>query len=307
MRAKTNNNLFFGCKLALFATISMLCAHGLARSQSTLPKPEHVSFLSADSKTKLTGYLYKPPETTAPSYPAIVMMHGRSGLYSSLSGGVYNAETLSARHKMWGLDLADNGFIVLFVDGFGPRGYPQGFPRGSYDDRPAELNEVTVRPLDAYGALAYLRSRSDVMAERIGLIGWSNGGSAVIAAMHTNAPGLKLRTPANGFRAAIAFYPGCGLKDRFDDEPFQPYAPMLVFHGTADEETSSERCMRFVENSQNAGGAIEINLFDEATHSFDTPTRKRQSVEANSKALHEALEMTLDFFGRHLNGETTEK
>ena len=33
-----------------------------------------------------------------------------------------------------------------------------------------------VRKFDAYGALDYLRGRSDVIADRIGLQGWSNGG-----------------------------------------------------------------------------------------------------------------------------------
>ena len=58
-----------------------------------------------------------------------------------------------------------------------------GFPRHSYDNRPEELNEVTVRPLDAYGALAWLRTRADVDGARVGLQGWSNGGSATLAAM----------------------------------------------------------------------------------------------------------------------------
>src|SRR5205085_2862887 len=83
---------------------------------------------------------------------------------------------LPARHKAWGREWAAAGYIAILVDGFGPRGYPQGFGPHTYDSRPAELNEVTKRPLDAYAALAYLRSRPDVIADRIGLLGWSNGG-----------------------------------------------------------------------------------------------------------------------------------
>src|SRR5256885_3616699 len=48
---------------------------------------------------------------------------------------------------------AERGYVALHVDGFGPRGYPAGFAKGTYSDRPEELNEVTIRPFDAYGAL----------------------------------------------------------------------------------------------------------------------------------------------------------
>src|SRR4030095_2883312 len=128
------------------------------------------------------------------------------------------------------------------VDAFAPRGY-SGFPRHSYDSRPEELNEVTVRPLDAYGALAWLRTRADVDGARIGLQGWWNGGSAPVAAM---AAGSGF-APASlkGFAAALAFYPACGLKDAFA-AGYRPYAPVQVFMGTGGEEVSAKRGETFV-------------------------------------------------------------
>jgi carboxymethylenebutenolidase len=133
--------------------------------------PERISFASADGKTRLVGYLFKSTNPGGSRLPAIVMMHGRAGAYSERANGVYDATTLSLRHKAWGREWAEAGYVALLVDGFGPRGYPQGFPRFSYDNRPDTLNETTVRPLDAYGALAYLRGRPDVIADRIGLQG----------------------------------------------------------------------------------------------------------------------------------------
>jgi carboxymethylenebutenolidase len=81
------------------------------------------------------------------------MLHGRAGPYSSAAKGVYSAATLSQRHRQWGEFWAVRGYLALLVDSFGPRGYPGGFPAGSYDQRPEEVSEQTVRPLDAYGAL----------------------------------------------------------------------------------------------------------------------------------------------------------
>src|SRR5205085_12518151 len=100
----------------------------------------------------------KPQGAHPARTPAVVMMHGRAGPYSSAANGVYDASTLSKRHQEWGHIWAQQGYLAILVDGFGPRGYPQGFPRFSYDSRPETLNEVTVRPLDAYGALTYRRA-----------------------------------------------------------------------------------------------------------------------------------------------------
>jgi len=257
--------------------------------------PERVTFPSADGRTTLTGYLFMPPHPVAARVPAVVMMHGRAGAYSTNAKGRYDATTLSRRHLAWGELWAAQGYIALLVDGFGPRGYARGFPRFSYETRPAELDEVTVRPLDAYGALAYLRTRPDVDPDRIGLQGWSNGGSATLATMDTRASGRK----GTGFRAALAFYPACGLKGQFENG-YLPYAPVQVFHGTADEEVSPRRCGELVEKSKAGGGAIEIRFYSGASHGFDDPGTKRQSNEANAVATEDAVQHSLQFFSEQL-------
>ncbi len=267
------------------------------------PQPERVTFLSADGRTELVGYIFKPSGMQAPRIPAVVMMHGRAGAYSSRAGGVYDASTLSRRHTLWGRLWSERGYLALLVDGFGPRGYPRGFPRFSYRRRPPEVDEVDVRPLDAYGALAYLRTRADVVPDRIGLQGWSNGASATLATMAgIGAPGAAKPTPETGFRAALAFYPGCGLKGRFDDG-YRPYAPVRVFHGIADEETSPKRCDALVQAARALGGDIEIRLYQGATHGFDDPSPKRQRVPANAAAAEEAMLRALRFFAGALEGK----
>jgi dienelactone hydrolase len=285
-------------RMALQLSLAVLTA----MLMQTLPAkasdlPARVTFASTDGKTTLVGYLFKPAAMRAARIPAVVMMHGRAGAYSSRAGGVYDASTLSKRHRMWGRLWAGQGYLALLVDGFGPRGYPKGFPRFSYGDRPPEVDEVAMRPLDAYGALAYLRSRADVAPERIGLQGWSNGGSATLSAMSVDAPGITAPTPQTGFRAALAFYPACRLKGRYDNG-YRPYAPVRVFHGTADEEVSPRRCSAFVANSRAGGGDIAIHVYRGATHGFDDPSRKRQRLEANADAQEDAIARALRFFAQ---------
>jgi carboxymethylenebutenolidase len=151
-------------------------------------EPLRLTFPSADGRTTLVGYLFASDDASGQPHPAVVLMHGRAGAYSSRAEGVYDASTLSQRHRAWGELLSENGYVALLVDGFGPRGYAGGFPRHSYDTRPEAVSEVAVRPYDAVGGLAYLRSRPDVAADRIGLMGWSNGGSATLATMAVDFP-----------------------------------------------------------------------------------------------------------------------
>ncbi len=287
---------------AVIVVIAVTYLAAQARADDEAP-PERVTFASADGHTTLVGYLYKPAIMSAARVPAVVLMHGRAGVYSSRAAGVYDASTLSLRHKAWGRIWSAAGYIALLVDGFGPRGYPQGFPRFSYASRPEALSEVTVRPLDAYGALAYLRTRTDVIGDRVGLQGWSNGASTAIVTMSVEAPGITAPTPDSGFRAALAFYPACSLKGVFEDKPFHPYAPVLVLSGTSDEEVSYERCEALVEASRAEGGKVEIKLYDGATHGFDSPDRSRQEIDANARATYDAVERSLRFFARHLGSQ----
>jgi dienelactone hydrolase len=279
--------LVLSCVLAL----SMIALLGGEAAPSL---PDRVTFPSADGHTTLVGYVFQPDGSHHSQTPAIVMMHGRAGAYSSLAQGNYSASTLSKRHQEWGHLWAARGYVAILVDGFGPRGYPQGFPRFSYDQRPEELNEVSVRPLDAYGALGYLRKRSDVVSDHIALQGWSNGGSATLATMSTTAPGISSPTPITGFRGALVFYPACGLKGQFETGVLS-YAPVRVFQGSADEEVSPRRCQELVDKSRERGSDITLTLYPDATHDFDDPGTERQSVPANVTARQDAMSRAVAF------------
>jgi dienelactone hydrolase len=279
------------------AAAAAVPAAALAQTGS---EPERVALASADGRTTLVGYVFRPARA-AGRRPAVVMMHGRAGPYSSAAKGVYGAATLAKRHLQWGRIWAEQGYVAILVDGFGPRGFPQGFGPHSYADRPEALNEVTIRPLDAYGALAYLRSRPDVRPDRIGLQGWSNGGSAGLATMATDAPGIRQPTAQTGFRAAVIFYPACRLKHHFDEQGYVPYAPVLVFHGTSDEEVSARSCAELVERSRALGGKIAIRLYPGATHGFDDPGFKRQKNDANATAREDSIERATRFFAEQLD------
>lgn len=267
------------------------------------PAPETVNFASLDKTTQLTGYLFTP---SAPGpHPAIVMLHGRGGPYSSLRRGTYTAETLTMRHRMWGEFWAARGYVALLVDSFAPRGYPDGFPKHSYSQRPAAVSEQFVRPLDAYGALRFLRSRSDVVADRIGLHGWSNGGMTLLSALGADPPGLKDPDPIRGFRAAIAQYPSC--RTQLQQADYRPYAPLLIFAASEDDEVSPEVCRQFSDALRGRGLPVEFVLYPGAHHSYDDPGKTKQSHEPNRSAMQDSLRRAEAFFTQHLKGQGDKK
>lgn len=292
-----------GPRLSAFA-LALLAQLGIAQSSpAEAIGAQRVSFPSADGTTTLVGYLILPSRKPSAS-PAIVLMHGRSGLYSSNAHGDFSGFTLRKRDETWARLWADRGYVVLMVDSFGPRGFPAGFAAGSHDRRPPQVDEVTVRPLDAYGALAFLRERSDVVPDRIGLEGWSNGASAVLATMADHGAGSADRTGKRGFRVAAAFYPGCGLNGRFASG-YRPYAPVKIFIGTLDEEVSLAECQALGAKSATLSDRVELRIYSGATHDFDDPSNHRQDNAANALAKTAATDLVTAFFDRELRPESS--
>ena len=259
--------------------------------------PQTAYFPAADGKTELVGYLFVPQG--AGPHPAIVMLHGRAGPYSANVNAACSlvargqvsacdAAGLSKRHMMWGTYWAQHGYLALHVDSFGPRGRAHGYGRGTHDDPDrSEVNERTVRPLDAEAALAYLLTRSDVLPNRVMLQGWSNGGSTALNVMYRQAlAGAGEKRP--GFRAALVFYPGCGPRSLLSQH-YQVDSKVWVFLGSADEEVSPVICRNVLSRTDATPGQLDVTWYEGATHDFDDPGDKRQAVEANRKAKDDVM------------------
>jgi carboxymethylenebutenolidase len=273
----------------LLMVVVLACAAAPARAAA----PETVHFASADGRTQLTGYLFLPAGKGP--HPAIVMLHGRGGSYSSkvktgctqVGAGIASpcdAAALSQRHVLWGRFWAERGYVALHVDSFGPRGKAHGFGRHTHDDPQREdVNERSVRPLDARGALAWLKTRSDVRPDRIGVQGWSNGGSTVLNAV-----------AEPGFAAALALYPGCG-RAAVVARSFSTPTPLLAMVGSADEEVSPAVCRKLLEGRSN----VEFVWYDGATHGFDDPAAGRR-LPANREATTDAMKRAEAFAARWL-------
>ena len=262
--------------------------------------PATVYFASGDGRTEIVGYLFSPAGRGP--HPAIVMLHGRAGPYPSnvnadctrvarSVNSPCNATTLSKRRAMWGEYWAERGYLAVLPDSFGPRGKAHGFGRFTHDDPDRDdVNEKTVRPLDAEAALAWLRTRDDVVAENIFLQGWSNGGSTLLNVIYRQGK------QATGFKGALAFYPGCG-RGSLLGPTIATAVPVTMFLGSDDKEISPVICQHVAERSRNAGSPIDVVLYQGATHDFDDPGASRQSIPGNQAARRDALQRAIGLVG----------
>lgn len=189
-------------------------------------------------------------------FPAVVQMHG--------CGGV---EAQSFRWARW---LAAHGYAALVVDSFRPR-HVKGDCRTGPDEPP-----ITARFDDAFGALRYLQARPDIRGDRVGVIGWSQGGVYAIAVV--NGPSLErarrrgVALPAVGFAASVGVYPGgC-----FSLVKEQVVRPLLVLIGEADDWTPAATCREMVDAMRSRGADATIVTYPGAYHYFDVEGQRRE-------------------------------
>ena len=145
---------------------------------------EHFTFVNGVGDT-VYGYLILPAGIAYPA-PAVLYHHEHGGKYALGKDAAIN---IRENGYAPGLALVDAGFVVMAIDayGFGQREH-QG-PAGERERGGATELSLFKRFLwegktlwgmmahDDLSALAYLRSRPEVDAERIGAAGMSLGGS----------------------------------------------------------------------------------------------------------------------------------
>lgn len=175
------------------------------------------------------------------------------------------------------------GHHVLLLDSFTPRGEREICTVASERRRirPSDRRD------DVFRAVRWLESQRPADNARYVILGWSNGGSSVLATADREAWPRNLTPP----QALVAFYPGC--------RPYigrwrEPVAPLLLFLGDADNWTPADDCERFAQGltpgaaptAANTGRAsVTVRRYPNANHGFDGPDgpiRERPELRAGS-------------------------
>jgi poly(3-hydroxybutyrate) depolymerase len=135
--------------------------------------------------------------------PAVIALHGCDGLVLR--------NPLNARERSMAELLGRREFHVLLSD--------------------------RCRGTDIHGALDWLAAHPEVDRNRIVVLGWSEGGSALLAALKHRIGPMPLQA-----RAAIAFSPACGPY-AVTPGSYLPVAPLLILVGTLEEGARAAPCL----------------------------------------------------------------
>lgn len=228
------------------------CAVGAAAAQQRVEVPSLE--LRGGTALKLTGHWFA---VDAPGRrPAVVLLHG--------CGGPHGRDgELSERLADYASWMRVQGWHALVIDSLGPRGERETCTQLAGTAAVTQAH----RRRDALGALQWLAARADVDADRLALVGWSNGGSTVLAA--TNAAVREVAAAPVTPRAAVAFYPGC----RFElDRGYRPLVPLLLLLGEKDDWTGAQPC---VDLARRAGSRVQAEVYAGAYHGFDSEAKLR--------------------------------
>jgi dienelactone hydrolase len=255
-------------------------AASLASAQPLVPEhrlvPERVTFDSLDrdpatgAPVRINALLFRPQGRGDVHSPAIVALHGCGGMYSVLPA---RRDDLALRHQAMAELLTREGYVVLFPDSFRSRGREEIC---TIEARRQPITQAN-RRLDAQGALAFLQALPDVAPDRVGALGWSHGGSAVLATLDARHPAVARWKDGGAspyFRAGVAFYPGCvaWLRARGG---YAVAAPLQLFIAGADDWTAPGPCIDLASKLALAGEPVTFTVYPDTYHGFDGPASQR--------------------------------
>ncbi len=163
-----------------------------------------------------------------------------------------------------------------------PLGHVELDLHGIHVHQPGQRRLVHFRDfLQVFSRIKRLQAQPFVRADRIAVMGWSQGGGAVLLSIAEPSigrpPGLT-----SDFAAAVAFYPGA-CNDVFQSKPWTAVepngwttkTPLLVLFGAADTWTPLPPCEAFLNGAKARGVPVELVTYPDAAHAFDAPNVPR--------------------------------
>jgi len=244
-----------------------------------------------DPPRAVQARLFLPKGVSATNkVPAVIMLHGSAGL-------------LGAREYTYGPQYAAMGVAAVAVDSFGSR----RDIATTYIDRVINITE-TAMVSDAYAALRYLASRTDIDARRVAVMGYSYGALAALLAAY-QMPAERFAPDGLRFAAHVSYYGPCLA--RFEDKRMTG-APILLLAAEHDAVTDPERCVDVMADIRAGGASVDLIRYAGAFHQWDgnagtpdAPVRRSTNLapcrfeverDATIRDLNSGLAMSNTFF-----------
>jgi dienelactone hydrolase len=224
-----------------------LFAATFSADAAPLPAPHQVDIRAAN--LTLHAQLYKP-EGDGP-FPTVIGLHGCGGLAG-------HSEPVLPRYRDWAEQLLKSGHAVVLPDSYGSR---ELGPQCRVKERHVLARRERVA--DIMAVRQWLLQQAWVARDRISLIGWANGASALLWAVR---PQLSSRDAEPDFRSAIAFYPDCRLSSGLG---WSARVPTLLLIGANDDVSSPPACQQMVDGARGRSAQARIVVYPGAYHDFD--------------------------------------
>ena len=232
--------------LSAIAFLALFAVAGAADA-APLPAPHQVDIpLSAGI---LHAQLYKP-DGDGP-FPTVIALHGCGGLTG-------HSESIQQRYRDWAEQLLKDGNAVLLPDSYGSR---ELGPQCRTGER--RIHARRERVADIVASRQWLMQQPWAAHDRISLLGWANGASALLWAVR---PQLSSRGTEPDFRSAIAFYPDCRLSSGLG---WSARVPTLLLIGAKDDVSSPPACRQMVDGAHGRSALTRIVIYPSAYHDFD--------------------------------------
>lgn len=212
----------------------------------------------------LHAQLFKP-DGDGP-FPAVIALHSCGGLAG-------HSEPVLQRYRDWAEQFVKDGKAVLLPDSYGSRGLG---PQCRVKER--HLNARRERVADIGAARQWLMQQSWVAHDRVSLIGWGNGASALLWAVR---PQYFSRSTEPDFRSAIAFYPDCRISAGLG---WSARVPTLVLIGAKDDVSSPPACRQMVDGARGRSALTRMVVYPGAYHDFDRVNLPLHAIAENSDA-----------------------
>src|SRR6201986_318715 len=229
--------------MVLLASFAVACAADAAPLPA--PHPVEIPFEGG----MLHAALFKP-DGDGP-FPVVIALHGCGGLSS-------RSEPIQARYRDWAEQLLKEGHAVLLPDSYGSR---ELGPQCRVKERRVLARRERVADITA--SRNWLGAQNWVAHDRISLLGWANGASALLWAVR---PQLSSRNAEPDFRSAIAFYPDCRLSSGLG---WSARVPTLVLIGAKDDVSSPPACRQMIDGARGRSALVRIVVYPGAYHDFD--------------------------------------
>jgi dienelactone hydrolase len=228
------------CVTAAFVTAA-------AARAASMPSPHEIDIPYRDGV--LHAQLYKP-EGNGP-FPSVIALHACGGLAG-------RSEPVLPRYRDWAIRLLRSGRAVLLPDSYGSR---ELGPQCRVKERHVLARRERVA--DIMAARQWLIKQPWAAHDRISLMGWANGASAVLWAVR---PQLLSHSMEPDFRSAIAFYPDCRVSAGL---AWSARVPTLVLIGAKDDVSSPPACRQMIEGARGRSALVHIVIYPGAYHDFD--------------------------------------